>query len=174
MRRVLIIFLILVINLIFQTSILPAFAISGIVPNTALIIIISFSLLRGSFEGCLVGFFAGLLQDIFFGNTLCTYALLGTVTGFFAGKFNHGFFRENYATPVIISMASAVIYETAVYVIGFLFKGNLHYFYFLITIILPEAVYTALCTFIIYRILFSVNDYIENKEKHKRKLFSIK
>ena len=56
----------------------------------------------------------------------------------------------------------------------FLFTGNLHYFYFLINLILPEAVYTAVLTFAVYRILFSVNEHIETKEKHKRRLFIIK
>lgn len=130
--------------------------------------------LRGSFEGCLTGFGAGLLQDIFFGNSLGYYALLGTLTGYLCGKFNHGFFRENYATPVILSAVAAIVYETAVYITGFLFAGNLHYLYFLLNLILPEAVYTAIVTFVIYRILFSINDHIENKDKYKRKLFTIK
>lgn len=173
MRRFLWTAAILALNLVFQSSLLPFFKIRGIIPNTALVIIISFSLLRGSFEGCLTGFGAGLLQDIFFGSSIGCYALLGSLTGYFCGKFNHGFFRENYATPVILSTAAAVIYESAVYVIGFLFAGNLHYLYFLLNLILPEAVYTAIVTFVIYRILFSINEHIENKEKYKRKLFTV-
>ena len=174
MRRVLWTAAILALNLIFQSYVMPFFKIRGIIPNTALVIIISFSLLRGSFEGCLTGFGAGLLQDIFFGNSLGYYALLGTLTGYLCGKFNHGFFRENYATPVILSAVAAIVYETAVYITGFLFAGNLHYLHFLLNLILPEAVYTAIVTFVIYRILFSINDHIENKDKYKRKLFTIK
>lgn len=174
MRRAIWTFAILALNLVFQSSVLPFFEIRGIMPNTALVIIVSVSLLRGSLEGCLTGFFAGLLQDIFFGNSIGYYALLGSLTGYFCGKFNHGFFRENYATPVILCAAASVVYETAVYLTGFLFSGNLHYLYFLINLMLPEAVYTAVFTFIIYRILFSINEHIENKEKYKRKLFSIK
>ena len=72
MRRVLWTAAILALNLIFQSSVLPFFKIRGIIPNTALVIIISFSLLRGSFEGCLTGFGAGLLQDIFSAIPLAT------------------------------------------------------------------------------------------------------
>ena len=68
----------------------------------------------------------------------------------------------------------AVIYESVVFVTGAFFNGYLNYIYFLINIILPEAVYTAITAVIIYRILFSVNDRIEKSEKHKRRLFSIK
>jgi len=174
LRRIITIFAILVLNLVFQSSVLPYFEIRGIIPNTALIIILSFALLRGSFEGTLVGFAAGLFQDIFFGSSLCYYALLGALTGYFCGKFHHGFFRENYATPVFFSIITVIAYETVVYLTRFLFTGNLHYLYFLINLILPEAVYTAVLTFVIYRLLFSINEHIESKEKYKRRLFIIK
>ena len=174
MKRILITAIILILNIVFQSSVLPFFEIRGIIPNTSLIIIMSFALLRGSYEGALIGFFAGLLQDTFFGNSLCYYALLGMVTGFACGRFHQGFFRENYATPVFFSILTVFVYETVVYITGFLFSGNLHYLYFLINIILPEAVYTAFLTIGIYRILFSINDYMEGKEKHKRRLFTIK
>ena len=74
MRRILITALILIVNIVFQSSVLPFFEIRGIIPNTSLIIIMSFALLRGSYEGALIGFFAGLLQDTFFGSSLCYYA----------------------------------------------------------------------------------------------------
>jgi len=174
LRRVIITFIILVLNLVFQSSVLPHFEIRGIIPNTSLIIIMSYALLRGSFEGAITGFAAGLLQDIFFGNSLCYYAFLGMLTGYFCGKFHHGFFRENYATPVLFSIITVIAYETVVYITRFLFTGNLHYLYFLINLILPEAVYTAVLTFAVYRLLFFINENMENKEKYKRKLFTIK
>ena len=61
-----------------------------------------------------------------------------------------------------------------VFVTGPLFEGYLNYFYFLVRIILPEAVYTAVAAIIIYRVLFSVNERIEKSERYKRRLFSIK
>ena len=174
MRRVITIFIVLVINLVLQSTVLQYIRINSIIPNTALIIIISMSLLRGRVEGSVTGFGAGILQDIFFGSSLGHYALLGTLVGYFAGRFNHNYYRENYALPVFLCFIGAVIYESVVFVTGAFFNGYLNYIYFLINIILPEAVYTAITAVIIYRILFSVNDRIEKSEKHKRRLFSIK
>ena len=129
---------------------------------------------KRQFRGLSYGFWSRSFTGHFFRHSLGYYALLGTLTGYLCGKFNHGFFRENYATPVILSAVAAIVYETAVYITGFLFAGNLHYLHFLLNLILPEAVYTAIVTFVIYRILFSINDHIENKDKYKRKLFTIK
>ena len=90
------------------------------------------------------------------------------------GKFNHNYYRENYALPVFLCFVDSIVYESVVFVTGPLFEGYLNYFYFLIRIILPEAVYTAVVAIIIYRILFSVNERIEKSERYKRRLFSIK
>ncbi|MCI1959245.1 MAG: rod shape-determining protein MreD [Clostridia bacterium] len=174
MRRFLITMLILIINIILQSTLFNLIRIHSIIPNTALVVVVSMALLRGSIEGCLTGLGAGLLQDIFFGSSLGYYAVFGMVLGYLAGKFNHGFYKENYLLPVMLCFFSTVIYESMIFLTGPFFYGYLNYPYFFINLILPEAVYTAVLAIAIYRILFSVNEHIEKKEKYKRKLFSIK
>ena len=53
MRRVITIFIVLVINLVLQSTVLQYIRINSIIPNTALIIIISMSLLRGVLKALL-------------------------------------------------------------------------------------------------------------------------
>ncbi|MCI8342147.1 MAG: rod shape-determining protein MreD [Firmicutes bacterium] len=174
MRRVITIFVVLCLNIVFQSTILQNFSITGVIPNTAIIIVVSMALLRGSTEGAICGAAAGFLQDIFFGSAIGYYALLGMLLGCFAGKFNKGFYRENYALPVLVSIVSSFVYESCIFFTSVLFSGNTMYFYFIVNIILPETVYNAVATIIIYRILFSINSALEEKEKYKRKLFTIK
>ncbi len=64
--RIIITTLIVVLNFILQTTLFPYLAIQGVFPNTALIIVTSYSLLRGSKEGALVGAGTGFLMDVFF------------------------------------------------------------------------------------------------------------
>ena len=173
MRRIITVFLVLSVNIVIQSTILQNFSINGIIPNTAIIIVVSMALLRGSTEGAACGIAAGFLQDAFFGSSIGYYALLGMLLGFFAGKFNKGFYRENYVLPVIVGIVSTVAYESCIFLTSVLFSGNVMYFYFLLNVILPETVYNAVTTIIIYRILFSINGYLEEKEKYKRKLFTI-
>lgn len=174
MHRVITTFLVLIINFVLQSTLFQLLKIRGVIPNTAIIIIVSMSLLRGSREGAVVGFCSGLLQDIFFGYIPGYYAVLGLACGYLVGKFNKGFYRENYILPILLTCLSTLAYESVVYVTGPLFSGNTNYIFFLFNLIFPEAVYNAVFTIIIYRILFALNSMVEQKERHKRKLFSIK
>ena len=72
--------LIVFINFILQSTLFPHFAIQGVFPNTALIIVTSYALLRGSKEGALVGIGAGFLMDVFF-NTYIGFAVCGRLFG---------------------------------------------------------------------------------------------
>lgn len=160
-----------IINFILQTTLLQALQIRGVLPNTAVILIVSYALLRGSTEGAMVGFFAGLLQDIFFGTSLGYFTLLGMVTGYFAGRGNHNFYRENYFMPIMVCSIAVFLYETVIYITSFFFRGQLNIFYYFGRMIVPETVYTAVFTIFIYRILFGVNEWLELKEKYRYRLF---
>lgn len=169
--RIFITGIILAANLVLQSTLFQHIQIRGIMPNTAIIIIVSFALLRGSLEGAIVGFCSGLLQDIFFGLSLGYFALLGMLTGYFCGKGHQDFYRENYLLPFIMCTLADFLYELIIYLTSFLFRGQLNMLHFLKTILLPEMVYTTVCSIVIYRILFSINDYLELKEKYKHRLF---
>ena len=174
MRRILTFSVVLVVNLVLQSTLFQHISISGVVPNTAIIIIVSVALLRGSTEGAIIGLFSGILQDVFFGTSIGFYSLLCMICGYLVGKFNRGFYRENYALPILLCSISTFIYESIIYILGPLFKGYTNYLHFLLNLILPETVYNAILTILLYRILFTINGMVEQKEHHKRKLFSIK
>ena len=169
--RILITALIIVVNFILQTTLFPLLAIRGIFPNTALIIVTSYALLRGSKEGGLVGLFTGLLMDIFFSRMIGFYSLLYLAIGYLFGRSQRNFYRENYLLPVIFCTVSTVIYQAVIYVVGFLFRGEGNILYFLISVLLPEIVYMAIVTVLVYRILFGINEWLELKEKYKYRLF---
>lgn len=169
--RVVVTGLILIINLILQSTVFQSIQIRGILPNTAIIIIVSYALLRGSKEGAITGFFCGLLQDIFFGTSLGFFSCMGMVTGYYSGKAHRDFYRENYILPLLLCTLSTIVYETLVYCTSFLFRGNLNFIYYFNNLILPETVYTAVLSIIVYRILFGINEAIEQKERYKRRLF---
>ena len=79
--RILLTGILIFVNFILQTTLLPYISIGGILPNTALIIVVSYALLRGSTEGAIVGFFSGLPIDIFFGTSFGYYTLLFLLAG---------------------------------------------------------------------------------------------
>ncbi len=163
--------LIIFVNFILQTTLFPLLAIRGIFPNTGLIIVTSYALLRGSKEGAIVGGFTGLLMDIFFSTMIGFYTLLYLAIGLLFGRSQKSFYRENYILPVIFCAVSTVIYQAVLYITGFMFRGEGNIFHFLFSILLPELVYMAIVTILIYRILFAVNEWLELKEKYRYRLF---
>ena len=67
-RRKIVLFLLLLVCFIVQGTFLKVIAIGSISPNLILIFVVSFGFMRGKKEGMFVGFFCGLLIDIFYGN----------------------------------------------------------------------------------------------------------
>ncbi len=169
--RILLTGILIFVNFILQTTLFPYISIGGILPNTALIIVASYALLRGSTEGAIVGFFSGLPMDIFFGTSFGYYTLLFLLAGFLVGRSQKDFYRENYLLPIIICSLAAILYESVIFITGFFLQGNTTVLYFLVRLALPEAVYTAVVTIPIYRLLFGINEWLELKEKYKYRLF---
>ena len=171
MLNIIVTALVLIINFILQSTALHLIEIRGVIPDTMIIIIVSYALLRGQAAGAVTGFFAGLLYDIISGSSLGFYALMGFLTGYFCGICHRNFYRENYILPVTLSAVSNLLIGLVIYITGFLLKNNYHIFYYLISVIIPQSVYTGIAAIIVYRLLYSINNKVEKKEREKRRLF---
>lgn len=66
MRRKAVIAVLIILCFILQCTVFQALALAGISPNLLLIVTTSLGFMRGEKEGMAVGFFCGLLTDIFF------------------------------------------------------------------------------------------------------------
>jgi rod shape-determining protein MreD len=77
---------------VLQSTVLQSVAILGTTPDTALIFIVSYGIMRGDIEGALFGFACGLMHDIFGSNYIGLYAMLGMLTGFRMRQAFQGFF----------------------------------------------------------------------------------
>ena len=163
--------LLILINFVLQTSVWPQMAIFGATPDTALIFIVSYGILRGDVEGALFGFSAGLLQDIFSGGPIGMFALFGFVIGYLSGKPFRDFFKDNYFLPFFIVLMAVLFQQFAIYVSSFLFLGHLNLGHFARLIILPTTIYTASLSVPLYSLLHLINGRVENWEFAKRNVF---
>jgi rod shape-determining protein MreD len=169
MARILTIGFVIYINFILQTTWLRHIAILGVVPLTAMLIIVSYAILRGDVEGAVVGFCAGLLQDVFFMDVIGIHALLFAVTGYICGKPFKDFFTDSFLLPVVLTLFAMLGYETIFYFINFTMRGRLADYFRII--ILPETIYTMLLAIPVYRLMFYINKKIEGHEKKYRNIF---
>lgn len=169
--RFFVIFATLVFNLMMQSTVFQFIRVFGILPNITVLIIVSYAILRGDFEGAAVGFFAGLMQDIFFGDIIGVSALLGFLLGYVCGKPFKDFFHENDLPPLILAVPGVLAYEFCYYFFTYLFRGETNLIYYFNRIILPGSVYTLAFTIPIYRYIYFINSKLEAREKSMRKLF---
>ena len=157
MKRFLITAMLVIVCFILQTTIFKGIAFGGIVPNLLIVLTASFGFMRGEKTGILVGFFCGLLADIFFGEVLGFNAMIYMYVGYLNGKFSPVFYPEDIKLPLVLILGSDLLYGFVNYVIMFLMRGRFDVAYYFMNIILPEMVYTILVTLLLYPLILILN-----------------
>ena len=169
--RIAILFVLVLVNYVLQTTLFPEIAILGVTPDTALVLIVSYAILRGDIEGALFGLFAGFVQDASGGMFIGIYALLGFVTGYVCGKPFRTFFKDNYFLPFFIIVFASFTHQFLLYVTTILFTGQVEFLLYLRTIILPTMIYTASLSIPFYAFMYFVNAMLERYERNFGKIF---
>ena len=146
-----------IIIVILQCTVFHYIELAGVVPNLLLIVTMSFGLMRGRREGLLVGFFSGLLIDIFFGSVLGPYAFIYMTLGYGNGFFHRIYYVEDVLLPMIMISLNDFIYNIIIYVVFFLMRNRLDFLGYLKDVMLPEMIYTILITLFFYKILVRIN-----------------
>ncbi len=170
-RRLLFNFIFILISFILQTTIFRIFDMGGIVPNLLIVFTVSTAFIRGDKPGLLVGFFCGLLVDIFFGSIIGFFALIYMYIGFIFGKLHEVFFTQNLVIPILLISFSDLIYGFVCYVLMFLFRTKFNIGYYMSEIIIPEVVYTAIASIFYYPLILSINNAIDEREQRSTNKF---
>jgi rod shape-determining protein MreD len=173
MRRKIVLFLIIAICFLLQSTLAQSLAFAGVSPNLLVIVVSSFGFMRGRREGMYVGFFCGLLVDIFFGYYLGIYALIYMYIGYLNGIFQKRFYPDDIKLPMVLIGASDLSFNLSVYAFLFLLRGRLEFLYYARTIILPEFIYTMVITIFLYLVLLKINQGLEAVEKRRAKKFDL-
>lgn len=171
MKRGIIAALLILSCFLLQSTFFRALNLGGIVPNLLIILTSSFGFMRGEKTGTVIGFFCGLLADIFFGEVLGFYALILMYIGYINGKFSRIFYPEDIKLPATLIIASDFFYGFACYVLMFLMRGKLQFGYYFMNIILPEIVYTVVITIILYPLILLIDRWLEKGERRRARKF---
>lgn len=165
MRRKATIFIIITICFLVQVTLGPALAFASISPNLLIVVTSAFGFMRGKKEGLFVGFFCGLLLDIFGGGLLGFYALVYMYIGYLNGFFRKLFYPEDLKLPLLLIAGSSLCSNFCIYVFLFLFRGRFQLQYYMLHIMLPELVYTMVVTIVLYPVILRINERLELIEK---------
>ena len=168
MRRLVFYIAMIFIIYFFQTGVFPHLALGGIVPNLFVICTATIGMIRGKKEGCLIGFFCGILMDALFGVYFGMYALVLSVIGYLAGYVQQIFYEEDMTLPIVIIGIADLLYGIAIYLLCFLTRGRMDFIFYFGRIILPETIYTLILAVFVYSIIGWINKKIETKGSEKR------
>ena len=171
MLRKIVVTVFIIVCFVLQCSVFDAIAFAGIIPNLMIILTSSFGFMRGEEDGLVIGFFCGLLCDVFFGNFLGFYALVLMYIGYINGKFSRIFYPEDIKLPLALIIVSDISYGVLCYCLMFLLRGRFNFPYYFTRVILPEALYTIVVTMFLYPLILKVNQKLEAKEKRSAQKF---
>ncbi len=163
MRRVLIIFFLIIISFLLQSVLFSFQNISGTVPNLLLILTMSFGIMRGRREGLLTGFVCGFLYDIFFSSLIGPYMFLFMIIGYLNGSFHKEFLMEDVMMPVFIITVDEFVFCFVEYILTFLLRNRTNIFFYVRKVFFPQILYTVIITIIIYRLYVWINKAIKKR-----------
>ena len=173
MPRKIVLFIIISICFVLQTTAFQSIPFTNTAPNLLIIVVAAFGMMRGKTEGMYIGFFSGLLIDIFCGFYLGIYALLYMYVGYLTGLFQKRFYPEDIKLPLLIISASDLISNLIIYVILFLTRSRYDFGYYFGNVIVPELVYTTIITIFLYLLLLKINQKLEAYEKRRAIKFDL-
>ncbi len=124
-------------------TVLPYLRIGGAAPELPLVIVVYFSLKRGTVAGLLVGFCTGIASSLLGAGTvslnICLYGGIGCAVGY----IGQWFYRDNPLTfllMVIVSMAACYLVHFSL--INFRDQRSVGLISFFWRLFIPSAVYT--------------------------------
>ena len=100
-NKILAIFVV-IFSFILQSTVCRYIAFGNVGPNLLIITTATFGFMMGQKAGITVGFFTGLLVDIFSGGILGFHALLYMYIGYFNGFFKRLFFKDDLMLQILL------------------------------------------------------------------------
>lgn len=137
---------------VLQPTLIRSIGIFGISPNLFLVFIVAASMIKGKKTGAICGFVYGLVFDLLIGRMIGVNALLYMYAGLFAGLLCERFIRgTGCAVAAVLVFAISLICGIIYYVVYNMVWGDMGFWLAIIRVVLPECVYSAILSFVIYR-----------------------
>ncbi|UCG53077.1 MAG: rod shape-determining protein MreD [Candidatus Latescibacterota bacterium] len=146
-------FLVVLIVFFFLQAVLAGrMSIGSISPDFPLLIVVYFAVHKNSFQGAILGFVVGLLQDLFNPSFLGLNAFTKTLTGYGLGLAGSKTERDNWLFLLALFGVAAMAHD---FVYLLIFTG-LHpgkFFVMWVTVSIPSAVYTAVVGVVVHALV---------------------
>ena len=143
----------LVATAILQSTLVSHFRIWGIFADLPLLVVVSWSLLRGPREGLIWGFIAGVAVDLFSGAPFgaATFGLMAA--GFLSGLGQSTVFRSQLFLPLLAMLLATIVYDMLFLLVVSISGYTVTWLDSLWHLILPSAVLNAVLTPVVFVIM---------------------
>ncbi len=136
---------------IFQPTLIQWIALWGISPNMFLIFVIVTGFLKGKKAGAICGAVFGLVFDLLVGRLIGISGILFMYIGFGVGIVTERFLSSTGSVAAaVLTFGLALLYAVGYYIAYSMSIGDMGLFYAVIRIILPECLYTAILSLVLF------------------------
>ena len=142
---------------------MPLIKVGGAEPDLVLLMVISWSLLRGGREGLVWGFVGGLCLDLLSGGPLGASAIALMVVSLLSGQGETNIFKGNLLLPLIIAPVGTLVYYGLLLVILELTGRSLSLLPSSSRVILPAAIVNLIAMPFVYVFMRWLNQRIERR-----------
>ena len=150
-----------------QSTILPRLTLFGLRPDLMLLVVVSWSLVRGTREGVGWAFGGGILLDLMSGAPLGTATLALMVVSFLSGsRVVTSVLRSHVLLPLLTIFLATLLYDGLFLFILQLAGRPVPWIETLIRIVLPTAVLNAILTPLFYRAMRELHRASRREEVH--------
>jgi rod shape-determining protein MreD len=149
---------------ILQATILPHLTMWGVFPDLPLLVVISWSLLRGVREGVVWGFIAGVAVDLLSGAPLGAATLPSIAVCFLSGLGQTTVFGAHFVLPMLAMFLATIVYDLLFLLIIRISGQDVIWLDSLLRIILPSAALNALLMPLAFWGLRKLNTWFSREE----------
>lgn len=165
MRRYIYLLLLNIICFVLQATVFRHLPLGGVTPNILIMITAASGLMYGRKLGMYSGVIGGLLIDAMFNSVIGLTILIYAFIGYVNGMLNKLYFKDKLYIPAITIVLSDLAYGILYYICRFVLRGRMDFPYYLIHVMMPEAVYTLIVGLLIYLVMRRIKEYFNPEER---------
>jgi len=144
MAKFCIMVIILIVNFVFQTSILPLIQIVEAKPDTLLILLISLAFVAKNPVSSLFGLVGGVMLDFMYGYTFGLFTGMYLTIGFASGYIFGKIVNNNILMPLLLLLGALLFKAVILTLYIFLTTSAVDLFFLFASVFLPEVIFTVL------------------------------
>ncbi|HAP32712.1 MAG TPA: rod shape-determining protein MreD, partial [Firmicutes bacterium] len=150
----LIVFLLSILILLIEGSLLAIFFGGADMPDLLLVMVTCLAFIQGERRGMVLGLLAGLLQDLLFSPAIGFFGLAKMVTAYLVGLASREIYKDQLFGLIAIVFLATFIHEFIIIFLGLLFWGGAGSFLYLLDhLFLAKTVYHLLLAMPLYLLL---------------------